>query len=118
MTLGELTVEEREGVEAYLRHLFRHPLHAVHHLCRSNGQMNMAFPLTFLRQGLHNLIAAMVRGSLCHLSTIVVPYPIHQEELVAHLQSQYAYGMCTLLRRQRCLLSCIGDIEVSGLFHL
>ena len=77
----------------------------------------MAFPLALLRQVFHNLIVAMVRGSLCYLSTVVVPYPIHQEQFVAHLQPQHAYGMLALIGRQLSLLCCIRNVEITGLFH-
>ena len=115
--LRELTIQEGYFVDAHLDSFLYKPLHAVHHLCRSNGQMNMAFPLTFLRQGLHNLIAAMVRGSLCHLSTIVVPYPIHQEQHVAHLQPQHTDGVLALIGRQLSLLRGVWNVEIMGLSH-
>ena len=86
LALRELTVEEREFIDTYLCRLLRHPLHTVHHLRRSNSQMNVALPLALLWQRLHNLIATAVRGSFCDPSTVVVPYPIHEEQLVAHLE--------------------------------
>ena len=79
--------------------------------------MHAASPLSLLRQGLHNLIAAMMRGGVCHLSTVVVPYPVHQEQLVANLQPQHANGMLALIGRQLSLLCCIRNVEESGLFQ-
>ena len=43
----------------------------------------------------------MVGGGRRHLSTIVVPYPIHQEEFVTLLEPQHADGVGTLISRQR-----------------
>jgi len=80
--------------------------------------MHMSFPLALLRQSFHNLIAAMVRGSLCHLSTVVIPNPIHQEQFVAHLQPQHADGMLALIGRQLSMLRGIWNVEVTSLFHL
>ena len=117
VTLGELTVEQRQPVDAHLRHLLQHPLHAVHHLRWGDGQLDVALPLSLLRQRLEDSVAAMVRGSHRHLCTVVVPYPIHQEELVALLQPQDPYGMLTLVSRQLCAVRGIRDVEESYLFH-
>ena len=117
LALGELAVQEGELVEAHLGSLLCHPLYTVHHLGRSNGQVDMPTPGRLLRHHLLHLIHTALGGSQCHLSTIEVSHTVHQEHLVTTLDAQYSQGMKRLIHWHLGLGSRIGHIEKSGLFH-
>ena len=117
LAFRKLAVEKRQFIESDFRSLLRHPLDALHHLGRSNRQMDMALPGTLLRHCFLDFIETALAGSRSHLGTIERTFPIHEENLVTALQSQHTERMGSLLGRQFHLGCCLRHIEISNLFH-
>ena len=118
MTLAELAIYERELIHAYLGGLLAQPFHALVHLGRRHGYMQVSQPSPCLRQLLHHSILAAVARLSRNLGTQEQALSIHQIKLVAHAQTQHAQGMPGLFGRQFGAVKRIGHIEIPYFLHL
>ena len=79
--------------------------------------MDAPRPLGLLRQGLQDLVVAVLRGSDGHSGTVVIAYAIHEEQLVATLETEHTQGVHCLVGGQFFLRWGIRDVEISDFFH-
>ena len=86
-SLRELASQKGKFVKADLGAFLCHPFHAVHHLCRRDGEMDMAVPRRFLRHSLPDIVEAMLGVGGSDLCLVEGTAAVHEKHLVANLHA-------------------------------
>lgn len=103
--------ERHDAVNAHLRHLLRHPFHAVHVFCRSDSHRDAASPV-----GLHvgcsdNLHGAVFGVGVQDAAQMEMPFSIDHLHLFALFQPQHAHAMLRLLVGEQHCRGNVGSIK-------
>ena len=111
MAFAELAVEEGQFIDAYLRGLLGHPLHAVVEFRGGHGQGETGLPGSVLWHLFEDAVEALVRGGSSYLGTVEGALAVHEVELIPHPKPQDTHHVLGLFLWQ--LAAEFGVVEVS-----